>query len=138
MQLWKSDGTASGTTFVKTLNTPRLDINLRAMNGSVYFVSNVSAGIAEEALWRTDGTPGGTTLVKTLAANHLTPVNGKLFFTGATDSTTGFELWVSDGTAAGTVLLKDIYPGTTKVCAPSEHGGGKTCDNVATAPTLAS
>src|SRR5262245_3053887 len=133
MWLWKSDGTATGTTFVKSLNTPRLDINLRAMNGSVFFVDGVSAGVDHESLWRTDGTPGGTPLLKTMAANNLTPINSKLFFTGADFAawTIGAELWMSDGTATGTVLLKDIYPGTTKVCYPREHGGGKTCSEVA-------
>ena len=41
---------------------------------------------------------------------HLTEVNGKLFFV-AQNTTTGQELWTSDGTASGTKLVKDIYPG---------------------------
>ena len=133
MRLWKSDGTASGTTFVKTLNTPRLDINLRAMNGDVFFVDGISEGVDQESLWKTDGTPGGTSLLRTMAANNLTPINGKLFFTGAdfTAWSIGFELWVSDGTAVGTVLLNDIYAGTTKVWYPSEHGSGKVWSVVA-------
>src|SRR5262245_42823021 len=94
MQPWKSDGTDSGTTFVTSLITPRLDINLRAMNGSVFFVADVSAGFPEEGLWKTDGTPGGTSLLKKMAVNHLTPINGKLLFTGSAggSNTIGFEL----------------------------------------------
>src|SRR5690606_35701179 len=59
------------------------------------------------------------TLVKDINTNtfpiasnpeHLTEVNGTLFFV-ASNTTTGQELWKSDGTASGTVLVKDIYSG---------------------------
>jgi ELWxxDGT repeat protein len=43
--------------------------------------------------------------------NHLTDVNGTLFFV-ANDGTDGIELWKSDGTSAGTVLVDDINPGS--------------------------
>src|SRR5262249_59637966 len=42
--------------------------------------------------------------------NHLTAVNGTLFFTAFVPAT-GIELWQSDGTESGTVLVKDINPG---------------------------
>jgi len=43
--------------------------------------------------------------------DHLTDVNGTLFFT-ADHETHGIELWKSDGTEAGTVMVKDIFPGS--------------------------
>ena len=41
---------------------------------------------------------------------HLTDVNGTLFFV-ASNTSTGQELWKSDGTEAGTTLVKDIWTG---------------------------
>ncbi len=62
--------------------------------------------------------PGKAFLVKDVAttpsqifgAEHLTDVNGTLFFT-IDDGISGEELWRSDGTSAGTVRVKDIVPG---------------------------
>ena len=61
-------------------------------------------------LWKSDGTEAGTVLVKDInpggggsagsLPNHLTAVDGTLYFT-AFDPDTGIELWKSDGTEAG-------------------------------------
>jgi ELWxxDGT repeat protein len=42
--------------------------------------------------------------------NHLTAVDGVLYFTAFVPAT-GIERWRSDGTATGTVLVADIRPG---------------------------
>jgi ELWxxDGT repeat protein len=114
LQLWKSDGTTTGTT---RLGDVLLGSNahLTNVNGTLFFAGANTFG---EELWRTDGTNAGTALVKDInpgadssAPYGLTDVNGTLFF-GAADSAHGFELWKSDGTAVGTVLVKDIAPGT--------------------------
>jgi ELWxxDGT repeat protein len=88
---------------------------------SVYF-SRTSGTLGYE-LWVTDGTTDGTRLVKQIntvpgsnsglgsTPNHLTSVNGKLFFL-ADDGTHGAELWTSNGTEAGTVLVKDSVAGS--------------------------
>ncbi len=96
-ELWKSDGTAKGTTLVKDIvpgsagSNPQ---NLTVVNGVAYFG-------AAGGLWRSDGTNAGTFQLKTFAnsPSELTDVNGTLFFNA------GWELWRSDGTAAGTVLV---------------------------------
>jgi ELWxxDGT repeat protein len=45
------------------------------------------------------------------APQHLTNVNGTLFFT-ADDGSTGRELWRSDGTVGGTIPVADIFTGS--------------------------
>jgi uncharacterized protein (TIGR03118 family) len=107
--LWKSDGTAAGTTLVADNQSPS---EFTPFNGAVYYLAG--------GLWKTDGTSAGTVPVSTVPARNLTAAGGKLFFTGYT-STEGTELWASDGTAGGTALVKDIDPGTTTV----RGGGGR-------------
>jgi ELWxxDGT repeat protein len=123
-ELWKSDGTAAGTTLVKDIGVPFNGDpgNLVDFNGAVFFAAGDAAHGYE--LWKSDGTTAGTTLVKDIYPgtdsgggpnggdpSELTVVNGTLFFS-ARDATHGQELWKSDGTTAGTKLVKDIDPGT--------------------------
>jgi len=115
-QLWRSDGTESGTIMVKDFapggtSYPRLAV----VDGILFVVADDGTHGVE--LWRSDGTEEGTALVEDIApgdgSSHpgvLTNVNGTLFFT-ADDGTSGRELWRSDGTPEGTVLVKDIAPG---------------------------
>jgi ELWxxDGT repeat protein len=120
-ELWKSNGTAAGTTLVKDINpgsgssTPQELVNL---NGALYFIAD--NGVLGRELWKSNGTAAGTTLVKDIQPGALSgfetyntvlaPVNGMLYFT-ATDGVHGREPWKSNGTAAGTTLIKDIFPG---------------------------
>jgi trimeric autotransporter adhesin len=107
--LYKSDGTTTGTTFLREFRFVELLINL---NGTLLLS-------ADGELWKSDGTPEGTTLVKDINTtstfsgssprNFFTTANGTLFFT-ADDGVTGRELWKSNGTPEGTVLVKDINP----------------------------
>ena len=119
-ELWKSDGTLSGTVLVKDINAGSLNaypLDLTNVNGTLFFSA---AGANGSELWKSDGTSAGTVLVKDIRAGSssglppllrvLVNVNGTLFFT-ADDGVTGYELWKSDGTAAGTVLVKDIRAG---------------------------
>ncbi|MEG4066573.1 Ig-like domain-containing protein, partial [Microcoleus sp. Pol11C2] len=119
-ELWKSDGTASGTELVKDINpgasfsSPGSFIN---SNNTLYFSAN--NGTNGNELWKSDGTASGTVLVKDIypGGSNSNPENffnfdNTLYFS-ATDATNGRELWKSDGTASGTVLVKDIYPGDT-------------------------
>jgi ELWxxDGT repeat protein len=121
-ELWRSDGTPSGTTMVKDIrpgfgqSNPTNPTKFANVNGTLFFSANDGATGYE--LWKSDGTPNGTVLVKDIHAGwnssyiaNLTNVNGLLFFI-ANDGSTGTELWRSDGTAAGTVLVKDIHPGS--------------------------
>ncbi len=117
IELWKTDGTASGTALVANINPgagSSSPSNLININGVLYFLAN--DGVNGIELWRSDGTANGTTLVKDINPNGdgsisgLTSFNGKLYF-AANDGANGTELWQSDGTDAGTTLVKDIFNG---------------------------
>jgi ELWxxDGT repeat protein len=106
--LWKSDGTAAGTTLVKEIAPD----NLAAVGNTLFFRAYDNVHGAE--LWKSDGTEAGTTLVKDINPNMFgsypdafTAVGSTLFFV-ADDGVHGTELWKSDGTPAGTTLIKDI------------------------------
>jgi ELWxxDGT repeat protein len=127
-ELWKSDGTASGTTLVKDINTTPSYPNdtpdsrpsqLIGVGDQLFFVAD--DGVHDQVLWRSDGTAAGTRLLKEVyPRGHMIGYRGELFFS-AFDYTHGAELWKSDGTAAGTELVKDIYPGS-KGSYPYPHG----------------
>jgi len=113
-ELWKSDGTASGTILVLDINTggSSSPYSLANVNGTLFFTAD--DGVHGNELWKSDGTASGTMLVKDIITGgghsrprYQTNVNGTLFFR-ATNGTPGFELWKSDGTETGTVLVKDI------------------------------
>ncbi|MFM9951184.1 MAG: ELWxxDGT repeat protein, partial [Saprospiraceae bacterium] len=120
VELWKTDGTAAGTVFIKDIRpgTSSSGIgNMRLMGSFVYFTAN--DGTNGGALWRTDGTTAGTTMVKDLNAStnsssnitELTVVGNRLYFRGD-DGVNGTEPWISDGSTNGTVMLKNIAPGS--------------------------
>lgn len=121
LELWKSDGTETGTVLVKDINPGLasgfsflLTDSLVAVNGTLFFTANDGTNGVE--IWKSDGTEAGTVLVKNINPSGnsspvlFTNVNGTLFF-GATDGVTGTELWKSDGSSAGTGLVKDIHTG---------------------------
>jgi ELWxxDGT repeat protein len=107
-QLWKTDGTAAGTSFVKGLYDEFQIFQLTAANGLLFFVANSYSGWQ---LWRSDGTDAGTYVVKQIsyylwedvAPMQLTEYNNKLFF--SVDDGTGRRLWRSDGTYKGTTYV---------------------------------
>jgi len=107
LELWKSDGTAGGTVFLKDIY-PGIKHSYLShftnVNGTLYFTAKDDTHGNE--LWKSDGTTAGTVLVTDLAdglfhsdPNNLTNVSGTLFF-AANDQFTGTELWkvVGNGT----------------------------------------
>jgi len=113
--LWKSDGTAGGTVSIGGYDFSQ---NFTNVNGILYFRTFDSVDEYDNLhfeLWKSDGTEVGTTLVKDIYEgvkgsypNHLTNVNGVLYFS-ANDGSHGIELWKSDGTENGTVMVKNNY-----------------------------
>ena len=115
-QLWKSDGTATGTTMVQSF-TPAQDqgsypSDLTVVDGTLYFSAN--DGIDGNQVWKSDGTANGTTMVSDFQladAPYDSPqnfssfvgLNGTLFFeaAGEIDSATS-SIYRSDGTPGGT------------------------------------
>lgn len=116
-ELWKSDGTKSGTVLVKDIRFGPESSNPKSLmnvNGVLYFTADNGKNGVE--LWKSDGTTAGTVMVSDIyvgrsASNpaNITNVNGTLYFSAITAK--GAELWKSDGTAAGTVMVKDIRAG---------------------------
>lgn len=117
-ELWKTNGTASGTALVRDINTgvgPSQPLYLTNVSGTLYFTAYTPTNGFE--LWKSNGTSSGTVLVADLFTGtgnssfprQLTNVNGTLFFS-ATNGTSGRELWKSNGTASGTVMVSDIMP----------------------------
>ncbi|WP_269613299.1 ELWxxDGT repeat protein [Prochlorococcus marinus] len=119
-ELWKTDGTESGTVMVKDINTGvgdsldtsfwlNRDPNLESVGSTLYFGAKNDFG--QIHLWKTDGTEAGTVRVKNFGTgtspHNLTAVGNTLYFS-FDDGTHSFELWKTDGTESGTLLVKDI------------------------------
>ncbi|MEG4066574.1 DUF4347 domain-containing protein, partial [Microcoleus sp. Pol11C2] len=118
-ELWKSDGTASGTELVKDINpgaTASYPGSFINFNNTLYF--SADNGTNGRELWKSDGTAFGTELVKDIwpggigsSPGSFINFNNTLYFS-ANNGTNGNEWWKSDGTASGTVLVKDINLGS--------------------------
>lgn len=127
LQLWKSDGTETGTVLVTGVPNPPLSQTFQhivemARVGDNLFFSGVAtllnqANASALELWKSDGTTAGTMQVADIRPGEtvgstprsLTNLNGTLLFEA---TTTGMnrQLWRSDGTEAGTTLVRDIQP----------------------------
>ncbi|RYD25517.1 MAG: hypothetical protein EOP87_24280, partial [Verrucomicrobiaceae bacterium] len=87
-------------------------------DGVQYFVADDSVHGSE--LWRSDGTAAGTRMVKDMLPGvegsrpqSLTVAHGAVWFTSATDSSSGSKrkLWRTDGTEAGTRVVTTVGAG---------------------------
>ncbi len=128
-ELWKTDGTAEGTTLVADLavepGAGATLTNIALMSsGEIFFRRDdfEHDGVGSE-LWKSDGTAEGTSLVVDLfpgsegsnchsegAGSVTVEFNGSLVFV-ADDSVHGCELFISDGTSEGTGLFLDLVAG---------------------------
>lgn len=129
VELWKTDGTSSGTVSVKNFNDngvygngtynyngDRENVGV-IYNNEMYFLVSMTWPIPLEyrgQLWKTDGTAAGTMMVRDSlhgAIHGLTAANDSLYFVSNHPSS-GEELWSSDGTYSGTQITWDINSGT--------------------------
>lgn len=111
-ELWKSNGTESGTFMVKDLTLgsgSSYPSNFVVLNNTIYFSAiNPVSGMS---LWKTDGTELGTTeIMKLPDLRVLNAVNNKLIlFANSSGTTYGpHDLWVSNGTVEGTNHIKSF------------------------------
>src|SRR6218665_221181 len=66
-ELWRTNGTAGGTTLVKDIYPGGGDSypnHLKNINGTLYFWARYNGGGGSYELWKSDGTDAGTVLVK--------------------------------------------------------------------------
>ncbi len=99
-ELWRTDGTTAGTSFVAILGATQGASSLATLG------SQLVIGAANQ-LWTSDGTTVGTVPIASgaVAPKALTPAGSVLVFTSGTFATGGLQLWRTDGTGPGTFVL---------------------------------
>ncbi len=123
VELWKTDGTITGTVSVKNFNTTTWGIGEYMLkgdqqylgviyNGELYFKVR-RVGTTTYELWKSDGTSAGTVLVKgnMSAFEDMTTALGEIYFS-CEDNINGREVWTSNGTALGTTIKFDVEAGS--------------------------
>ena len=116
-ELYKTDGTASGTVLVKDINPGKRNAFLANagstdaaqftyLGDKVFFYANDATG---RNVWVSDGTAAGTK--RLTSAGHsrnykrqIVAFEGNVYFSALTKGRPGWTTWKSDGTAAGTKL----------------------------------
>jgi ELWxxDGT repeat protein len=113
-ELWKSDGTPTGTVRVKDIRRGANSSNPRDLvnvGGTLFFLANDGSHGIE--LWMSDGTGPGTKMVEDItlgaAGTPITSLNNAagvlLFFISEVNDQ---ELWTSDGTPEGTTMVAEL------------------------------
>ena len=114
-ELWRSDGTATGTRLLADLRAGSDGSGPGALVtvGDLVFFS--AGGDLGAGLWRTDGTAAGTVFLGSQglasAALGTYAVRDAEIFFASPNGALGVELWASDGTPAGTRMLADVCNG---------------------------
>ncbi|CAN5730491.1 hypothetical protein BH10CHL1_BH10CHL1_50130 [soil metagenome] len=111
VELWKTDGTASGTALVKDINPGGSSSGPRALVTFGKFVCfSADDGSHGRALFRSDGTSAGTELIAELGPDptesQQVVVAGRWLFFAVNSAEHTPELWRSDGTIVGTTLVQ--------------------------------
>jgi ELWxxDGT repeat protein len=115
-ELWRTDGTPSGTRLVKDFTPGENGYFTGDMiyaNGALYLAAGDASHL--DALWRTDGSEAGTQLVSYIPPDgsmfspgleEFTVFNGKIYFTAVGPA--GDQIWRTDGTASGTAPVAEL------------------------------
>lgn len=115
IELWKSDGTISGTVQVKNINlfpykgmadTPNLrNIVVTSNNKIIFHATDTTYG---DEIWISDGTEIGTKIIKDITPGNYGSVQGTEKYVVYDDKVLfniGNELYITDGTEQNTVKL---------------------------------
>ena len=126
-ELWRTDGTVSGTVPIAVPAGLELRVGggLHGLAGNTLFFAGFQPATGLE-LWKLEGDvvslvrdvrPGAESSIIALPGPFpgfdqalFAPVGGRLAFL-ADDGLSGLELWSSDGTEAGTIRVSEIRPG---------------------------
>lgn len=118
-ELWKSNGTAAGTTLVKDIQygtASSAPVMLTALGSKLIFMPYTPANGRE--IWVSNGTNAGTYLLKDIRpgadSSGITSFQqaGNYLYFSANDGVNGLELWKTNGNPSGTSLVKDVVPGS--------------------------
>lgn len=132
-ELYKTDGTPSGTFSVKNINASTTGVAFLDYPAALEFNSKLAFtaddGIVGQGLWVTDGTSNGTARIKKQAslhgafANHYQKTNNKLvYLTNTGASTVGVRSY--DGTTDTSLLGSMDYPAASaNIFNPLQIGG---------------
>ena len=114
-ELWKSDGTPSGTELVKDINpgmASSFPLNLTNINGVLYF--SADDGVHGSELWKSDGTAPGTVMIADISPlsssnpSQFYALKGEIFFSATSENSITplnygvTEIWKTDGTQQNT------------------------------------
>jgi len=120
-ELWKSDGTETGTVFVRDIYPGSASSGssmFTDLHGRLFMIAQDPDHGFEP--WLSDGTEAGTYLIKDILpgrfASHRRfrrPVlmGDSVYFPARWDPAHGEALWKTDGTEAGTLLVKEVDTG---------------------------
>lgn len=113
-ELWKTDGTTTGTVMVKDIRTATTGSTpafLTDVGGRLYFTAD--DGVAGRELWQSDGTAAGTILAKDTepgpvgaAFYNFVNAGGKLFFEAYTSTAGSVDLFCRATPSSDTVNLQ--------------------------------
>jgi ELWxxDGT repeat protein len=108
-ELWRTDGTAAGTSMVADLNPGFLSSNpsgLTVVGSALYFIGQDGNGHSQLWLYTGSGTPTEVTTGAAFAASGANPVNltaaGSTLYFGADDASGHRQLWQYAGSGSPT------------------------------------
>ena len=118
-ELWKTDGTESGTVMAANINPGDFGSNpyyLVLVGDVIYMAADTQASgeelhaydISNSTHWQVKDIYSGSSSSR---ISKMFAFNNMVYFY-ANDGTHGRELWKSDGTSSGTVMVKDINNGS--------------------------
>jgi ELWxxDGT repeat protein len=123
-QLWRTDGTESGTLRITTLDRIgdpfSIIVNIQSIDGALYlFTSEISGW----SMWRSDGSATGTTAFLfgdfstdgNVGNELLRSSSGALLFIRSQGGGFNARLWRTDGTTAGTVAITTTEPDLSNI-----------------------